>query len=54
MIAQAKPALLRLADRIKIDRYLLLIVLMVVLATLLPARGPSAAAWGWAPAGALG
>ena len=49
-----KPALLRLADRIRIDRYLLLIVLMVVLASLLPARGATAVAWGWATKIAIG
>jgi sodium/bile acid cotransporter 7 len=43
-----RPALLRLADRIKVDRYLLLILLMVVLATLVPARGTAAVGWGWA------
>jgi sodium/bile acid cotransporter 7 len=49
-----RPTLLRLADRIKVDRYLLLILLMVVLATLVPAREAAAVGWGWATKVAIG
>ena len=40
-----RPSLL---SRLKIDKYLLLIVSMVVLASLLPARGDAATGFGWA------
>ena len=37
-----------LFSRVRIDRYLVLIVAMVILASLLPARGAAAEAFGWA------
>jgi sodium/bile acid cotransporter 7 len=43
-----------LVSRIRVDRYLLLIILMVVLASLAPARGQAAVAWGWATRIAIG
>jgi sodium/bile acid cotransporter 7 len=47
-------ALSRLVSRIRIDRYLLLIVLMVALASILPARGQAAHVWGWITKVAIG
>jgi sodium/bile acid cotransporter 7 len=44
----------RLLGRLKIDRYLLLILSMVVLASVLPARGQAALVWGWATRIAIG
>jgi sodium/bile acid cotransporter 7 len=52
--AADRPGLARLIGRLKVDRYLLLIILMVVLATVLPARGQSATAAGWVTKVAIG
>jgi sodium/bile acid cotransporter 7 len=49
-----RPLLGRLRGRVKVDRYLLLILLMVVAASLLPARGAAAVAFGWATRIAIG
>jgi len=43
-----------LLSRLKVDTYLLLIVAMVVAASLLPARGEAAVAFGWATKVAIG
>ena len=52
--AAERPGLARLLGRLKFDRYLLLIISMVVLASLLPARGQSATVVGWVTKVAIG
>ncbi|CAN7228577.1 bile acid:sodium symporter [Phenylobacterium sp. LjRoot225] len=52
--AARKPGLSRLVGRLKIDRYLVLIVLMVVAASLAPARGTAAQAFEWITKVAIG
>jgi sodium/bile acid cotransporter 7 len=46
--------LTRLLARLKVDRYLLLILAMVAIASVLPARGQAAVAWSWATKIAIG
>ncbi len=41
-------------SRLKVDKYLLLIISMVVVASFLPARGAAAVGFGWATKGAIG
>lgn len=52
--AGGRPGLGRLASRVKIDRYLVLIVLMVVAASLAPARGQAAVVFDWTTRIAIG
>lgn len=52
--AGGRPGLGRLASRVKIDRYLVLIILMVVAASLAPARGAAAVAFDWTTRLAIG
>lgn len=57
MTAQAaarRPGLRGLFSRVKVDRYLLLILSMVVAASLAPARGAATDAFGWATKIAIG
>ena len=57
MTAQAaarRQGLRGLVSRVKVDRYLLLILAMVVAASLAPARGVAAEAFGWATKIAIG
>jgi len=49
-----RPGIGRLFSRVKVDRYLLLIVLMVVTASIAPARGAGAEAFGWITKVAIG
>ena len=52
--AGGRPSLGRLLGRVKFDGYLTLIVLMVVAASLAPARGHAAEAFEWATRIAIG
>ena len=52
--AGGRPGLGRLLGRVKFDRYLALIILMVVAASLAPARGPAAVGFDWATRVAIG
>ena len=52
--AGGRPGLGRLLGRVKFDRYLALIILMVVAASLAPARGPAAVGFDWATRIAIG
>jgi sodium/bile acid cotransporter 7 len=52
--AGGRPSLGRLLGRVKFDRYLALIVLMVVAASLAPARGQAAVGFDWATRVAIG
>jgi solute carrier family 10 (sodium/bile acid cotransporter), member 7 len=51
-VSQAKSG--GLLSRLKVDKYLLLIISMVVAASFLPARGDAAVAFGWATKVAIG
>jgi sodium/bile acid cotransporter 7 len=52
--AAARPAERRLFGRLKVDWYLVLIVAMVVAASIAPARGEAARAFGWTTKFAIG
>jgi sodium/bile acid cotransporter 7 len=51
-VSDAKPS--RLLSRVTVDKYLLLIISMVVAASFLPARGEAAIGFGWATKVAIG
>ncbi|MDB5418699.1 MAG: putative Na+-dependent transporter [Phenylobacterium sp.] len=53
-VAAERPKLASFIGRLKVDRYLLLIILMVVTASIAPARGEAAVGMGWATKLAIG